>query len=289
MSRFRKNLFAVEIALIVFCSFLINGSNAAELTPQSLKKLSYEQKLGSQLNLDLRFVDDSGKPVLLRSLFGDKPAVLMMGYYECPMLCNLVLNGLVQSLQEIKPASRKPVNIIFVSIDPKENSMIAAAKKKTYLARYGSLGAGEEWHFLTGRTNEIAELAKTIGFNYEYDPYLQQYAHPSGLVLITPDGKVSSYMLGIKYASAGLQSQLAEARGSKIGSPVEQLLLLCFFYQPLTGKFSGMILLAIRAFAICLVAGLGVYIWRNSHRSRRPPGGAGTESRESANEISATS
>ncbi|MGN6385039.1 MAG: SCO family protein [Verrucomicrobiota bacterium] len=270
------------LLLLISCTL----SFASELNPDSLRKLDFKQNLNSQVDLDLPFVDDAGTPVHLRDYFGDKPAILMMGYYECPMLCNLVLNGLVQGMSEINAGNLKQLSIIFVSIDPSETPQLAAAKKKTYLERYGSLHPGEEWHFLTGKAPDIAKLAASIGFNYQYDPSIKQFAHPSGIVILTPSGLISQYILGIKYNPALLQQAIQTAKEKKIGSRASDFLLLCFFYQPLTGKYSATIMIIIRGLAILVMATLTVYIAR-SLRSHRPP--ETTPNTSSPDEISSSS
>jgi protein SCO1/2 len=254
------------LLLLLSCTL----SFASELNPDSLRKLDFKQNLNSQVDLDLPFVDDAGTPVHLRDYFGDKPAILMMGYYECPMLCNLVLNGLVQGMSEIKAGNLKQLSVIFVSIDPSETPHLAAAKKKTYLERYGSLHPGEEWHFLTGKAPHIAKLAADIGFNYQYDPSIKQFAHPSGIVILTPSGLISQYILGIKYNPALLQQAIQTAKEKQIGSRASDFLLLCFFYQPLTGKYSATIMIVIRVLAILVMATLAFYIARSLRSNRLP-------------------
>jgi protein SCO1/2 len=253
------------------------GVRGADLTEQKLRSIKFEQKLNGQLNLDLGFVDEEGSRVRLRRYFGEKPAIVMMGYYECPMLCNLVLNGVVEALQEGKGAGMGGFTVLFTSIDPKEKPELAKAKLKTYLKRRGPPGPREEWHFLTGDAASIGELASEIGFQYAYESSLQQFAHPSGIVVVTPEGKISKYLLGVRFGGAELASAIKDAESKKIGSPVQQLILLCSSLQLLSGPYSKYILGSVRVFAALLVLGLAAYIIK---ARKRPAGGQGGSKRK---------
>src|SRR5438105_2374187 len=169
---------------------LVSTAHSQLLTDETLAKLSFEQKLSSQASLDLVFRDEAGRQVRLGEFFGHKPAILVLGYYECPMLCTLALNGMVEALEDIKWNIGNQFDVINVSINPRETSALAAAKKRTYLKRYGRAGAAHGWHFLTGDEPAIEQLARQVGFQYAYDPSSRQYAHPSGLIILTPQGKV---------------------------------------------------------------------------------------------------
>ena len=187
-----KRLFRFTIVFALFCYH----ASAQSLTDTQLSKIDFDQKLGSQISLNLWFHDESGKDVTLGDYFGRKPVILVIGYYKCPMLCNATFNGMVEALNDMRWSIGREFEIIHVSIDPTETSQLAAAKKKTYLKRYGRAGASDGWHFLTGDQRSIQLLAEQVGFRYVYDPQIKQYAHPGGLILLTPQGKVTKYFAG---------------------------------------------------------------------------------------------
>jgi protein SCO1/2 len=266
----------LRIGFAVF-ALLITTDPRADIvsTPNSLRALMFDQKLDNQLPLDLSFNDEAGRKITLGQCLGSGPVILALGYYQCPMLCNLVLNGIVESLQEIKPSADHGARLIFVSIDPKEAASLADAKRKTYLKRFGRRGAEARWHFLTGDEPSIRTLAAQVGFHYAYDPIHHEYAHPSGIVILTPVGKVARYFFGVSYPAAELESALASAATNHTSSPVRELFILCSRFVPLTGKFSGLVMGAVRAVAVMtvlLVAGLAFW------RQRRKAGFSGHES-----------
>jgi len=246
--------------LLLALSCLLQGpsAHAQSLNPQSLSRVRFEQKLNAQVSLDLPFRDEAGRAVKLGDYFQNKPVILVLGYYECPMLCTLTLNGMIESLEDIKWNVGNQFDIISVSINPQEGPALAAAKKKTYLRRYGRAGAEQGWHFLTGNQPAIAALADQIGFHYAYDPAVKQYAHPSGLVVLTPKGRVAQYLFGIKFAPNDLYSALAGARGNQIGPRIRELVLLCFCYSPIHGKYGPTIMLGVRILGGATLAAL---IW----------------------------
>ncbi len=229
---------------------------AQTLSEDALAQIRFEQKLNAQITLSLPFQDESGKPVQLDQYFGRKPVLLVLGYYECPMLCTLVLNGMVESAADMKWSIGKDFEVVDVSISPSEGPPLAAAKKRTYVKRYGRSGAAAGWHFLTGNETSIRRLADEVGFRYAYDPASKQYAHPSGLVVLTPEGKVSRYLFGVTYAPAELFAALRQASSNQVGSPIQQLILLCFHYNPITGKYSGTIIVILRLLGGATVLGL---------------------------------
>jgi protein SCO1/2 len=232
--------------------FLSTGllANAASLTTAALKQLTFDQKLGAAIPLDLTYRDEKNESVSLRACLANKPAILVLGYYECPMLCNLVLNGVVESLQEIKPSADSGEHLIFVSIDPRETSNLAAQKKNTYLKRFARSDAADRWHFLCGGEREVRALAGAIGFHYQYDQEHKQFAHPSGIVILTPEGRVSRYFFGVTYPAAELRQALADASLKRTGSPIQTLAILCSRFLPLTGKFSGVVMGGVRFLAV---------------------------------------
>jgi protein SCO1/2 len=255
------------ILSLAFTVALAHGA-ARPLSDDDLLQIKFDQKLNAQLSGALAFRDETGKTVTLGNYFGQRPVVLMLGYYGCPMLCTLALNGAVSTFQDLKWTAGEQFEVIFVSIDPSETPALAAAKKKTYLRSYGR-GPATGWHFLTGNSQSINALANSVGFHFAYDPVMKQFAHPSGLVILTPDGKVSHYLFGVTYSAAELNADLHDATARKTGSPVEQFVLLCFHYSPLTGKYGNTVMAIVRGSGIVMMAGLGVMIWR---KPRAKPG-----------------
>ena len=229
-------------------------SSSHGLPVSTLTNLVFEQKPGAQLSLNLRFRDEDGQDVALSHYFNGKPVIAALGYYECPMLCNLVLNGLVESLHHLQLSSGRDFEVLFASIDSRETPALASAKKLTYLQRYGRSSTG--WHFLTGRDEAVSTLAREVGFHYAYDPLIRQYAHPSGIVVLTPDGKISKYFLGVSYPPAQLSAALKGAAAGQAGAPAPPLLVLCFRFMPLTGKYSGLLMTSVRLLALLTLLGV---------------------------------
>lgn len=234
-----------------------------------LRRIGFDQNLGAQVPLDLELRDEAGRKVRFEEVLGNKPAILNLVYYECPMLCNEVLNSLLRSLNALSFDVGKEFDVITVSIDPKETPRLASRKKSAYLARYGRKDAAKGWHFLTGEAAPVALLAKTVGFRYEYDAKSQQYAHPAGIVILTPQGKVSRYLYGISYPARDLRLGLMDASMRKIGSPIDQLLLLCFHYDPRTGKYNFAVMNMIRVLGVATIGSLGTFMGVMLLRDRR--------------------
>ncbi len=245
---------------ILLLSFLLSAfalvCHAQSLPDSTLASIRFEQKLNTQVALDLPFQDEDGKEVRLGQYFGRKPVLLVLGYYECPMLCTLVLNGMVASAGDIKWNIGRDFDVVNVSINPRETPALAAAKKRAYVKLYGRSGAAQGWHFLTGDENSIQRLADEVGYRYAYDPASKQYAHPSGLVILTPEGRVSRYLFGVTFSHKELYSALKEASSHKVGSPIQQLILLCFHYNPITGKYSSTIISVLRLLGVATIVGL---------------------------------
>jgi protein SCO1/2 len=187
--------------------------------------------------LDLLFRDEAGKTVRLGDYFGKKPVILVFAYYECPMLCTLVLNGLVKGMRTLRFDVGNQFEVVTISFNPREGHALAAGKKNTYIREYARPGAAAGWHFLTGDEPEIREATEAAGFRYKFDPSSGQYLHASGIMILTPKGKFARYFYGIEYAGQDLRLGLIEAAEEKIGSPVDQVLLYCFHYDPTTGKY----------------------------------------------------
>jgi len=259
-------------SLVLLSALWAFAAGAQSLTVAQLSNITFDQKLGSQVSLDLHFRDETGKVVALGDYFGKKPVVLVLGYYGCPMLCTLTFNGMVEGMNDMKWSIGREFNVIHVSINPKETPALAAAKRQNYLKQYGRPEAAAGWHFLTGDEPQIRKLADEVGFHYAYDPSVHQYAHPSGLVILTPDGKVSKYFFGIKFLPPELYAALQNASKRDVGSPIERFVLLCFHYSPIKGKYGQLIMTIIRILAVATLVAMvwlfGAMIRRELKRNR---------------------
>ncbi|MCC7008129.1 MAG: SCO family protein [Acidobacteria bacterium] len=233
-----------------------------------LKDAGLEQKLNGAVPLDTRFVDEAGRDVTLGQYFGARPVVLALVYYECPMLCTQVLNGLAGSLEALPFTPGQEFDIVAVSFDAGETPAMAAAKRDAFLRRYRHDGAGGV-HFLTGRAESIERLTQAVGFRFAYDAAIDQYAHPAVLTVLTPDGRVSRYLFGIEFAPRDLRLALVEAGERRIGSAIDQMLLFCYHYDPQSGKYGVAITNLVRLGGVLTVAALGTFIWVNLRRERR--------------------
>jgi protein SCO1 len=242
-------------------------ANSTEL----LKKVTIEQKLGNQIPLDLAFRDELGREVKLGEYFKDKkPVILTLVYYECPMLCNQTLNGLVGALSAVNFTPGREFRVVTVSFDPKETPDLAFKKKETYLKRYRREGAEDGWRFLTGDKEAIDRLAQAVGFNYAWDDQSKQFAHASAIMVATPEGKLSHYFYGIEYAPKDLRLALVEASEEKIGSPVDALILYCYHYDPTTGKYGPVIMNIMRLAGVATVAGIVALVLVLRRKQRDP-------------------
>ncbi|HEX8455763.1 MAG TPA: SCO family protein [Pyrinomonadaceae bacterium] len=244
--------------------------------PSVLRDIGIEQRLNEQVPLDLTFRDETGRTVRLGDYFGQRPVVISLVYYNCPKLCNLVLNGLVGGLKTLPFAVGKDFDVVTVSFDPRETAADAAAKKQVVFHDYGRatdrahFDAG--WHFLTGDKPSIDALAAAVGFKYAFDTTTNQFAHASGVMLTTPEGKLSRYFYGIEYAPRDLKFGLIEASQGRIGSAVDKLTLYCFHYDPTSGKYGPAIMNIMRLTGIVTVVGLVVLITILQRRRRRQDG-----------------
>ncbi|MGH7971104.1 MAG: SCO family protein, partial [Limisphaerales bacterium] len=192
-------MWLLVLNLLLAPTFAKSAEPPQPLPAETLSQIRFDQRINAQVPLDLAFRDDMGRRVALSQYFDRKPVVLVLGYYQCPMLCTLVLNGLVAALEDVKWTAGTEFEVVDVSINPLETPPLAAAKKSTYLRSYGRAGAAAGWHFLTGDASSIKQLADMVGFHYAYDPVSKQYAHPSGVIVLTPKGKVSQYVFGVTY------------------------------------------------------------------------------------------
>lgn len=238
--------------------------------PELLRDVGVDQKLNGSIPLDLLFRDEHGKTVALGQYFHGKPVILTLVYYNCPMLCTQVLNGLDRSLEQIPMTIGKDFDVVTVSIDPTEQPSLAEAKQAVYLGMYNRPAAADGWHFLTGEEPQIQQLARAVGFRYAYDPDSKQYAHASVIMLLTPEGKLSRYFYGVTYPARDMRLALVDASGGKIGSPVDQVLLFCYHYDPHTGKYGLLIsrVIQLSGLATILIGGVFlILLFRGEHYS----------------------
>ena len=240
-----------------------------ETLPESLRDVGIDQKLNTQMPLDLVFMDETGRTVKLGDYFGRKPVILSFAYYECPMLCTLVLNGLLKALRVTSLDIGTDFEVVNISFNPKETPQLAAAKKAGYIREYGRPGADRGWHFLVGDEESIRKATQAAGFRYKYIPDLKQYAHASGIMVLTPEGRFSHYYYGIEYSARDLRLGLVEASENKIGSPVDQVLLFCFHYDPMTGKYGLAITRIMQVLGIVTAVLLAAFIAVMLRRERR--------------------
>jgi len=227
--------------------------------PPALQKVGIDQKLNEHLPLDAVFKDENGNEVKLAQYFGKRPVVLSLVYYSCPMLCNQVLNGMVGTFKGLSFKPGEEFEVVTISFDSRETPALAAAKKKTYVAYFpeakrATIESG--WHFLTGDEANIRRVTEAVGFRYNFDVATNQFAHASGIMVLTPEGKLARYFYGIEYSPKDLRLGLVEASANKIGSPVDQLLLYCFHYDPATGKYGAVVMNMVRLGGIVTVVGL---------------------------------
>ena len=260
------------IAVLSLILFAYSVTSAQEIKGPEValfKKVAFEQNLDAQLPLDTPLRDESGKAVTFGDYFGKKPVVLLFGYYECPMLCSLELNGLVRNLRALSMSVGNEFDVVMVSIDPTESPELAAAKKAGYLHKYDRPGAENGWHFLLGDGPPVKKLAGVAGFRYEFDPKSRQYAHPAGLMVVTPQGRISRYIYGVDFPASNLRWSLIEASAGKIGSPVDKMLLMCFHYDPSTGRYNFAIMRTINVLGILVLGALVTFMLVNFRRERR--------------------
>jgi protein SCO1 len=227
--------------------------------PALLRSVGIDQKMGARVPLDVPFDDESGHPVTLRRYLG-KPVILALVYYQCPSLCNLVLNGVLRSVKDLKMTAGEDYDIVAVSFDPRETSEIAAAKKQPYVKGYNRPGAEQGWHFLTGPQASSKSLAEAVGFHYAYDAINNQFAHGSAIIILTPEGRVTRYFYGIEYPERDLRFGLEEASERRIGSPVDAVLLYCYHYDPSNGKYGMVIMNVLRLAGMATVAALAMFM-----------------------------
>lgn len=245
------------------------------LTPGDLSRVKFEEHPGQQVSRDLVFHDENNRTLALGQLFSQQPLILVLGYYRCPMLCTMTNDGLINALENLRSSVGSDFQVVDLSIDPNETAAAAAEKKALYLRRYGRSGAGVGWHCLVGDEKSIAQLADEVGYGYAYDPQTKEYAHPSGVVVLTPEGKISRYVFGVTFNSTELRDALAAARQGKSGSVFSQIFLLCYHYNPITGKYGGLILSILRIASVGFVALIGCWVFFMARHSSKEAGQTG--------------
>ena len=244
--------------------------------PSPLQRIGFDQQVGRQVPADLAFRDEAGRPVRIGDYFGKRPVVLALVYFRCPMLCPLTLNGLTRSLKGMSFDAGREFEVVVVSFDPRDTPAEAAAAKREALRGYGRPETADGWHFLTGGAEPIRRLTRTVGFRYFYDEQVKQFAHAAGIVLLTRQGAASRYLYGIEFPPRNVRLGLIEAAGNRIGSPIDQVLLYCFHYDPVQGRYSAATLNVVRLAAILCVVGLGLMIALLLRREHRGPNPLGT-------------
>jgi len=242
----------------------------SDTMPGPLKEVGYDQRLGERIPGDLPFRDHTGRQVKIGDYFGERPVILALAYYRCPMLCDMVLQGLNSSLKTLTFNPGREFDVLVVSIDPNETPKLAAEARAEILARYGRKGTDAGWHFLTGPQDSITRLAQTVGFRYVYDAKSNQFAHAAGIVVLTPEGQPSRYLLGVDYLPRDLRLALIESADHRIGNVVDQVLLYCFHYDPVIGRYSAVILKIMRLAAAATVVGVVLLILLLRRRPSRP-------------------
>lgn len=260
---------AATIALLL----LLAGGAAAErqeAAPAGLEAAGITEKLDARVPLDLEFVDEDSTVVRLGDYFpGDRPVILNLGYYACPMLCGLVLNGLVVGMEDLAWTPGQEFEIVTVSIDSREGPRLANLKKDSYLQEYGRPSARSGWHFLTGEEENLRALADAVGFGYVFNEQRQEWMHAAALFVLTPDGRVSRYLYGVEFDARTLRLSLVEASEGKIGSSVDRFLLFCFHYDSSVGRYGPAARRLMTLAGAVTVAALGLFLLRLWRRDRR--------------------
>jgi protein SCO1/2 len=256
-----------------------NVGQSSKGLPPALVNVGFDPQLNAQLPLDVNFVDETNRPVILREFFGQKrPVVLTFVYFTCPMLCSQVEQSLVGTLKMISFNPGADYDVVLISMDPSDTPDEALKKKHEALSRFGRPATESGWHFLTGTKESIDEVAHAASFRYNYDPQTKLFGHASGILLLTPDGRISRYFFGVEYPPSNVRLGLVDASAGKIGSAVDHILLFCYQYDPTKGRYSATILTLIRMGAVatlfCMVIGFVIFR-RRDHRS----GAAGSSSR----------
>jgi protein SCO1 len=260
----------IHIALFAILTGMAASAHAQQATtPSILSKVGITQNLNGQIPRDLVFRDETGKSVRIGDLFGQRPVVLSLVYFDCPALCTEVLNGELQTMKSISLDLGKDFEAVTVSFDPKDTSDLAKAKRDVYVGQYGRSGATDHWHFLTGDQPSIDALTKAVGFQYAYDSSIRQYAHAAAIMILTPDGRIDRYFYGVQYPARDVRLGLVDASHGKIGTLTDQALLYCYQYDPTTGKYGMVVMNVIRLAGGLTVLVLGLFMLAMFLRDRK--------------------
>jgi protein SCO1/2 len=265
---FSRRLAAVLALSLAGNVFAVNQVPQGTELPNQLKDVGIDQKLDSKLPLDALFTDEQGVARPFKDYLTGRPVILALVYYECPMLCTMTLNGLLRTLRPMTLNVGEHFDVIAVSFDPNDTAPMAEKKRFEYMERYNRPGSEKGWRFLTGGQESIKRLTDAVGFRYSRDPQNGQWAHASGLQVVTPDGRVARYFYGVEYSARDLRLSLVEASQGKIGTAVDQVLLFCFHYDPTTGKYGLLIMNLLRTGAALTVLGFLAF-WLLNRRGRR--------------------
>jgi protein SCO1/2 len=247
-----------RVIILFLCFGLVRQIFA--LTPGDLARVKFEQHPGQRISGDLVFRNENGGELTFGSLLGKRPVILVLGYYRCPMLCTMINDGLINALENLRSSVGADFDVVDLSIDSNETPTAAMEKKTLYVRRYGRAGTANGWHCLVGDEKSIAQLADEVGYRYAYDPQSKEYAHPSGVIVLTPDGKISRYVFGATFNSTELRDALTAARAGESGSVLSQIFLLCYHYNPITGKYGALILSILRVASVGFVVAIALWV-----------------------------
>ncbi len=268
-------LLITVLALPVGAAYAQDDSHSDHASEEAvLNQVAFDQNLDSQMPLEVPMIDEQGRRVSLGQYLGAKPAILVFTYYNCPNLCPIILHGLSESLRTMQVEVGKEFDVVVVSIDPRETPEQSTAAKAAIIASYGRWGSQNGWHFLTAPEDSIVRLADTAGFHYVYDAKSDQYAHPAGILVMTPGGRISKYLYGLEFSPRDLKLALVDASSGKIGTAVDQLLLRCFHYDPTRGKYTVAIREILKYAALLTMFGVGAMVLvlsRSKPRQSEPP------------------
>jgi len=265
----------VWIAAVVFllaCAGILTAS-WPEPTPTSTpvelpSNVGVDQKLDTLVPLDLKFQDETGRDVVLQEYFADgKPVILNLVYLQCPMLCNMAMDGLIRNMRALTLSAGRDFRVLTVSFDPREGPELAAESRQTALRRYAREGAEAGWHFLTGEESSIRALSEAVGFRYSWNEQRGQYAHPAVLMILTPEGRLSRYFAGVEYPARDLRLGLVEASEGRIGTATDHVMLMCFQYDPATGKYGLVVMNLLRCAGMATLIVLATSVYMMTRRA----------------------
>jgi protein SCO1 len=260
---------SAQMAGAPMAGYRYEPSAPASAIPKPLREIGFEQRLDEPLPLETVFRDEEGRTVPVGQYFGSKPVILSFVYYDCPMLCTLVINAMTATLRTMSLEAGRDFEVVLVSFDPRETPALASKKKAEYLARYDRAGTAGGWHFLTGDEPSIQRLTGAAGFRYTWDEDTKQFAHPAGIIVATPDGRPARYLFGIEYGARDVRLALVEASEGKVGTPVDAFLLYCYHYDPMTGRYGLLIMRMLRVAGLATVLALGGFIVVMIRREKR--------------------